>query len=661
MRYALFCIIIIFFCLESLKALSIVKNYNRTIIHDHGKNVTINETLNKKIVQSIVLNSISVCRLAVKSIASSLSIIKLVIGLPIILVLNSIGTISNMFGNMAFYISSYIYDATYEVNEYQLPFIDRIKIFFSNKIRKIAGKFYFYGDRFYLKSENILNIMSKYSLYIDYFYDCFNQLFIYIEKYVDKSKYDITMFDNTNHINSTNVTEVINDLKNNSHNNNSYDFHSIIVPKYPKINSLIHNSNHNLINNNDNNNNNNNNRSLFKIITSYITYIPNDVLGISTTENTNDNTMTSPLGPYLFISFVILVIVSNITIKSKLKKIIVTLTTILLLWYCIFQMDRTFRKKLYTLCVINSMNSFYKTKSNENLKHSSNNLWINNYLEGIWNINKDSHIGGFGPYISKIMEEVLIIEMQKVPSNIAQLYIDKFSLGTHPPVIRSIEIQLPNKLSSNSNNYNMSTIDIFEFIKNRNKTNIMHNNTNENIHNYDFINVMNNIVIDIDIAYVSKDMDIIFDIKSNIDITPALIQISKVKVKELAISSKVRINSELIPNYPFFGNATISFLEIPNINIEITSFGGVDISAFPGVYSLVDITIKWLLRQYTFPLYRNMNIQEIFYYNNTCQDDDNNSKYSSNKYNIISIFHKIILVIFSNNDSIKINTFDDFI
>ena len=659
MRYALFCIIVILFCLESFKALSIIENYNRAIIRDYDKNVTINETLNKKIVQSIVLNSVSVCRLAVKSITSSLSIVKLVIGLPIILVLNTIGTVSNMFGNMAFYISSYIYDATYEVEKYQLPFIYKIKKLASNKVRILADKFYFYGDGFYLKSENILNIMSKYSLYIDYFYDCFNQLFMYIETYMDRNKYDVTILDNTNHINSTNVIEIINDLKNNSHNNDSYDFHSINVHKYPKINSLIHNSNHNFVNNNSHNNGYN--RNLVKIIISYITYIQNDVLGISTKENTNDNTMASPLGPYLFVSFVVLVIVSNITITSKLKKIIVIFTTILILWYCIFQMDRTFRKKLYTLCVINSMNSFYKAKSNENLKYSSNNLWINNYLEGIWNINKDNNIGGFGPYISKMMEEVLIIEMQKVPSNIAQLYIDKFSLGTHPPVIRSIEIQLPNKLSSNSNNYNMSTIDIFEFIKNKNKTNSIRNNSsNEKINDYDFINVMNNIVIDIDIAYVSKDMDIIFDIKSNIDITPALIQISKVKVKELAISSKVRINSELIPNYPFFGNATVSFLEIPNINIEITSFGGVDISAFPGVYSLVDITIKWLLRQYTFPSYRNINIQETFFYNSTCEHDNNNSKYSNNKYNIISIFHKIILVIFSNNDNIKINTFDDF-
>ena len=102
------------------------------------------------------------------------------------------------------------------------------------------------------------------------------------------------------------------------------------------------------------------------------------------------------------------------------------------------------------------------------------------------------------------------------------------------------------------------------------------------------------------------------------------------------------------------------YAALKHSNIEITSFGGVDISAFPGVYSLVDITIKWLLRQYTFPSYRNINIQETFFYNSTCEHDNNNSKYSNNKYNIISIFHKIILVIFSNNDNIKINTFDDF-
>ena len=620
-----------------------------------NKNITINETLNKKIVQSIVLNSISVSRLAAKSITSCLSIIKLSIGLPIILIMNTIGTISTMFGNMAFYFSSSIYDSPYETDNYELSFIVKIKKFVSIKIRNIADKFYTHGDKFYLKSEYIYNIMSKYSLYIDYFYDCFNNLFIYIEKYVDKSKYDVTISDNKIQINSTNITEIINDLKyNNNNNNNNSDVQFINIPKYPKLNSLIHNSNHN--------HNISYYQNLLNTIMRYINYVQYDLLSISSRENTNDNIISSPLGPYLLISFIILVFVSNITIKSKLKKIIIIFITILSLWYCIFQMDKTFRKKLYTLCLINSMNSLYKTKNNENMKYLSNNLWINNYLEGIWNINKDNNIGGFGPYISKLMEEVLIIEMQKVPSNIAQLYIDKFSLGTHPPVIRSIEIQLPNKLSNNNNiNYNMSTIDIIEFIKNKNKTNGIYNNTiNENINNYDIINVLNNIVVDIDIAYVSKDMDIIFDIKSNIDITPALIQISKVKVKELAVSSKVRINSELIPMYPFFGNATISFLEIPNVNIEITSFGGVDISAFPGVYSLVDITIKWLLKQYTFPLYRNINLQEIFFYNTTCAHNNDNNK-NNNKYNIISILHRIIVIIFNKNDNIKIDTFDDFV
>ena len=85
---SIFYIIIILLCLYGYKALSIARNVSRSMIANDNKNITINETLNKKIVQSIVLNSISVSRLAAKSITSCLSIIKLSIGLPIILIMN---------------------------------------------------------------------------------------------------------------------------------------------------------------------------------------------------------------------------------------------------------------------------------------------------------------------------------------------------------------------------------------------------------------------------------------------------------------------------------------------------------------------------------------------------------------------------------------------
>ena len=63
----------------------------------------------------------------------------------------------------------------------------------------------------------------------------------------------------------------------------------------------------------------------------------------------------------------------------------------------------------------------------------------------------------------------------------------------------------------------------------------------------------------------------------------------------------MRIDSELTSDYPFVGNATLSFLQLPVLDCTISTIGGVDLASIPGMYTWINITATWLLSQYTAP------------------------------------------------------------
>jgi hypothetical protein len=64
------------------------------------------------------------------------------------------------------------------------------------------------------------------------------------------------------------------------------------------------------------------------------------------------------------------------------------------------------------------------------------------------------------------------------------------------------------------------------------------------------------LVIDTEFGYASKDLEIVLGIRSN-ELQGMFTEIT-VALTELVFSGKLRLNIELIPEYPFFGNCTVS-------------------------------------------------------------------------------------------------------
>ena len=199
------------------------------------------------------------------------------------------------------------------------------------------------------------------------------------------------------------------------------------------------------------------------------------------------------------------------------------------------------------------------------------------------------------------MEKALNVELARVPPGIAKLQLKNFNIGTNAPIIRAIKVtpyRMPDKACSSNHNTNTNALtDTFNYIRREPKKwyDMLHT-TDRNVK---VIKGCEHLIIEVDVGYVSKDMDIILSLRSN-DLNSVLPEAS-VTVSKLAMSGIVTLDSELIPDYPFFGNATFSFKELPKLDMTISSFGGVDLSAIPGVRNFIDISLKWLMSQYTSP------------------------------------------------------------
>jgi hypothetical protein len=102
-------------------------------------------------------------------------------------------------------------------------------------------------------------------------------------------------------------------------------------------------------------------------------------------------------------------------------------------------------------------------------------------------------------------------------------------------------------------------------------------------------------------------MDIAFSLR-NTDVQSVLPE-ATVKLSEISLSGTVRIDSELTSDYPFVGNATVSFLHLPVLDCTISTIGGVDLASIPGMYTWINITMSWLLNQYTAPRYGTLDLR----------------------------------------------------
>lgn len=105
--------------------------------------------------------------------------------------------------------------------------------------------------------------------------------------------------------------------------------------------------------------------------------------------------------------------------------------------------------------------------------------------------------------------------------------------------------------------------------------------------------------VDFDLVYASKDMDIVLTLRPS-DLQSMVPEMT-VTLSEVRFTGEVRLEMQLTSDYPFFGNATMSFTELPRVDFTLNSFGGLELSAIPVAYTFVNSSLHYLLRHYTYP------------------------------------------------------------
>ncbi|KAJ1438846.1 hypothetical protein B484DRAFT_477035 [Ochromonadaceae sp. CCMP2298] len=107
------------------------------------------------------------------------------------------------------------------------------------------------------------------------------------------------------------------------------------------------------------------------------------------------------------------------------------------------------------------------------------------------------------------------------------------------------------------------------------------------------------VVLDLDLVYASRDMDVVLSLRSN-DLK-SLVPEMTVTLSEVHLSGQLRLGLQLTPDYPFIGDAQVSFMQPPQMGFTLSSFGGLELSTVPYAYYWVNSTMHWLLEQYTTP------------------------------------------------------------
>lgn len=275
--------------------------------------------------------------------------------------------------------------------------------------------------------------------------------------------------------------------------------------------------------------------------------------------------------------------------------------------------------------------------------------WLNSLIQMVWIIN--SPTTGLGKYISNIIDIMLNRELALVPQGIANIQLKHFSIGSQPPLLLNMRSiyrptrtpclhyfprKIPNSnLSMTGDNASTfsedqlytkkldkeSFFDVFShhFVQgfyHMNEISSAHSllsNRNNQSNNLNFqtsttkaysvksnpnsisMETCQQVIGDIDFLYVSKDLDFVFTLRPN-DVKSVLPE-TMISISDFTIKGRLRMHIDLIPEYPFFGNATVSFIDLPVFDITVSSFGGIELSSIPGVYHWINITMIWLLEQ----------------------------------------------------------------
>ena len=294
------------------------------------------------------------------------------------------------------------------------------------------------------------------------------------------------------------------------------------------------------------------------------------------------------------------------------------------------------------------------TNSAANVDHTNikSLFWLNKLLVSFWSVDSS---GGLGPYFSQTIEEVLREQLAMVPPSIAQLSVKKFSVGSIPPIIRGVQVKSyfgegscqskfhvasdptvhrehssrgpPGGSHSNESNNTQNTNRNNKNIKSRGGEGGKNESTTSTfsikeeiqrqmdytrqylkmhgggvVHDDHIYSECEHVIIDTDFSFSSEDMDIEFQLHSSTDGAIAIPD-ATVSVSHVLLHGKLRMDMESLPNFPFIGNTSIAFHQVPELDMAISSFGGVDLSILPGMHSWINVTLSWVLTQLAHPNY----------------------------------------------------------
>jgi hypothetical protein len=294
-------------------------------------------------------------------------------------------------------------------------------------------------------------------------------------------------------------------------------------------------------------------------------------------------------------SAVFVAVMSSLSYSLTRRRILVLFCSCLLAWTYLMSVDTVLRKKIETRTSIRAVGSFVKglVEESERAKRAGgagvgnffeSSAWVNVLLTSLWTLDGYPYnnprrgpwlSGGLGPYIGETWELLLNDQLALVPPGVANLQLTRFSLGTLAPVVQAVRfdsvrdaicLAAPGTGRGGAGGRAAAC---------------------------------HHLVAYVDFKYLSQDMDIVFSLRSP-DVKSVLPE-ATVKLSEISLSGVVRIDAELSSDYPFVGNASISFERLPVLDCSISSFGGVDLASIPGVYTWINITMTWLLTQYTAP------------------------------------------------------------
>jgi hypothetical protein len=230
--------------------------------------------------------------------------------------------------------------------------------------------------------------------------------------------------------------------------------------------------------------------------------------------------------------------------------------------------------------------------------------------------------GGLGLYMNEVYEDMLSTELAAIPPKVANLRLKKFDFGSNPPMFKSLQARLHRNSTCLDDLFQHNHIDLtthridgqrkgFKGMRGHSRKSNYHNvgsafhTPNHNsaftsssapkkggirsfadlliyqlsdilqttlldhadgrkrkdkiqksdLLRYFYVNC-DKLVLEIDLLFISKDMDIILTLRSS-ELKSVLPEI-QLKVSEVIFEGIVQFEVSLTPDFPFFGNATVS-------------------------------------------------------------------------------------------------------